>query len=110
MCAADAAGLFRKKLKKSKKFFENREIFHKKSDYIGEGTFAPPCTARGGGGRGGFLSKSGSEFPFLVNAFDKVCLGMVKYPWGSVPYSNRKRPPKGSERVDPPRIVLEFLS
>ena len=54
------------------------------------------------GGCGGFLSKSGNEFPFLVNALDKVCLDMVKYPWGSVPYSNRKRPRKGLSVSIPP--------
>jgi hypothetical protein len=64
-------GLFRKKLKKSKNFFENPEHFRKKNDYIGEGTFPPPCTARGGGR---FFSKSGNGFPFLVNVLDKHAL------------------------------------
>ena len=71
-------GSSEKNLKKSKNFFENPEHFRKKNDYIGEGTFAPPYTARGGGGCGRFFSKSGNGFPFLVNALDIACLGMVK--------------------------------
>ena len=30
------------------------------------------------------FQKAGTNFLFLVNALDKVCLGMVKYPWGGV--------------------------
>ena len=48
------------------------------------------------------FQKAGADFLFLVNALDKVCLGMVKYPWGGVSHSNRKRPRKGLSVSIPP--------
>ena len=41
-----------------------------------------------------FPFKKRERFSFFVNALDIACLGMVKYPWGGVSYSNRKRPRK----------------
>ena len=67
-------GALRKNFEKSKNFFENPGRFRKKSDYIGEGHFRRRAMHGVRGGRGGFLSKSGNEFPFLVSILDKPAL------------------------------------